>query len=189
MSAADYIKVLENVFPHEVCDLLISEFNKNLDKVPPRKPGADMCPEPMAVFTQEILNIVDPILGIYLDSYLQDKIGENYEDYLLDSVSILKYENGDSYMLHPDNPFQITDKKAGTGRYFPLQMIVYLNEGYKGGEVEFPDYGIKHAPSKGDILIFPTGFAFPHKVYRVDSDRYILLCAVLKVGKDYIDEE
>lgn len=188
MSAKNYITLLENVFPHELCDLLINEFEQNLDKVPARKPGTEGCPEPMAVFSQEVLNLVDPVLLIYLQTYLQDKIGEKFEEYLLDSVSVLKYNDGDSYMLHPDNPFQITEPDKGEGRYFPLQMVVYLNENYNGGALEFPDYGITYSPKKGDICIFPTGFAFPHKVYKVDAPRYILLCAVLKVGKDYIDE-
>lgn len=188
MSAAKYISLLKNVFPHELCDLLISEFESNLDKVPARKPGAEMCPEPMAVFSQDILNMVDPVLLMYLQSYLQDKIGEKFDEYLLDSVSVLKYNTGDSYMLHPDNPFEITEPELGVGKYYPVQMVVYLNDDYEGGQLEFPDYNIIMEPKKGDICIFPTGFAFPHKVYKVSAPRYILLCAVLKVGKGYIDE-
>jgi hypothetical protein len=188
MAATDYISLLKNVFPHELCDLLIKEYEKNLDKVPNRKPGADMCPEPMAVFSQNILNLVDPMLGMYLESYLQDKIGEDYKEYLLDSVSVIKYNAGDSYMLHPDKPFEIIEKELGLGKYYPVQMIAYLNSDFEGGQLEFPDYGIIMEPKKGDICIFPTGFAFPHKVYKVTAPRYILLCAVLKVGKDFIDE-
>ena len=189
MSAKNYISLMPKVLPDELCDMLMQEYEKNLDKVPPRKPGADMCPEPMAVFTQEILDLVDPVLNIYLHSYLQDKIGENHSEYLLDSVSIMKYNTGDSYMLHPDNPFEITDTEAGTGRYFPVQMVAYLNDNYGGGALEFPDYDIVYQPKKGDLVIFPTGFAFPHKVYEVDAPRYVMLCAVLKVGEDYIDED
>lgn len=189
MQVDSYINLMSNVFPHEVCDLLMAEYEKNLDSVPPRKHFSSGCPEPMAVFSQDILDIVDPILEVYVQSYLADKIGEDHEDYLLDSVSILKYGPGDGYKLHPDNPFTITDPAAGTGKYFPLQMIAYLNDDFNGGELEFPNYGWKVKPKKGDIVIFPTGFAFPHKVSEVDANRYILLCAVLKVGKDFVDEE
>lgn len=184
-----YINMLRYAMPHEVCDLLVEEYNKNLDKVPARKHESSGCPEPMAVFSEEILDIVDPILAIYLESYLKDKLGEDFKEYQLDSLSILKYGKGDGYVLHPDNPFTITNPEEGTGKYFPLQMIVYLNDGYNGGALEFPDYAISYEPKKGDICIFPTGFAFPHKVYEVDADRYILLCAIVKVGKDYIDKD
>lgn len=182
-----YISLLRSAIPYDICDLLIQEYESNLDKVPPRKHSASGCPEPMAVFSEEILNLVDPMLNIYLESYLRGKIGEDFADYQLDSLSILKYGKGDGYVLHPDNPFTITEPEEGLGKYFPVQMVVYLNDGFNGGELEFPDYNIKFKPEKGDICIFPTGFAFPHKVYEVDADRYILLCAVIKVGKDYID--
>jgi len=189
MSAKTHIALMKKVIPDELCEMLIDQYEKNLKEVPARKPGSEMCPEPMAVFSQEILDVVDPVLGIYLQSYLQDKIGENYNEYLLDSVSVMKYNKGDSYQIHPDNAFQITDTVLGTGRYFPVQMVAYLNDNYNGGALEFPDYDVTYEPSKGDLCIFPTGFAFPHKVYKVDAPRYIMLVAVLKVGEDFIDED
>jgi hypothetical protein len=37
-------------------------------------------------------------------------------------------------------------------------VIVYLNEGYEGGEVGFDDFDVEIKPSSGDILIFPCHY-------------------------------
>ena len=47
--------------------------------------------------------------------------------------------------------------------------MVYLNDDYDGGELNFPDYSLKIKPKKGDIITFPTNAMYLHEVKKVTS--------------------
>ena len=72
---------------------------------------------------------------------------------------------------HRDNP-----SKALSHRQFAASFN--LNDGYEGGYLRFPEYGIDHyAPPKGGVLIFSCGLL--HEVVPItDGQRYTLLTFV-----------
>ena len=47
--------------------------------------------------------------------------------------------------------------------------MVYLNDNYIGGELEFPEYKISIKPRAGDIITFPTNAMYLHAVKRIES--------------------
>lgn len=44
----------------------------------------------------------------------------------------------------------------------PFVIILYLNEGFEGGELVFPIQNVHTKPEIGSAVIFPCHFAFPH---------------------------
>jgi hypothetical protein len=54
---------------------------------------------------------------------------------------------------------------SGTDRRFNLGVLIYLNDDYKGGEINFPDWGICIKPVTGDIVMFPCHYI--HEVLEV----------------------
>ena len=48
-----------------------------------------------------------------------------------------------------------------------FSMIVYLNDDYDGGEIEFPNHGISLKPQEGSLIIFPSTEPYLHKVNEV----------------------
>ena len=73
------------------------------------------------------------------------------EGYLL-----LKYDVGDFYKIHadysPENKPRI------------ISCIVCLNDEYTGGEISFLNKKKIFNLNKGDVLLFPSNFMFPHEV-------------------------
>jgi len=56
-----------------------------------------------------------------------------------------------------------------------LSVLLYLNDDYEGGEIEFRHSGIKMKPEPGSILFFPSNFLYVHEVYPVTrGPRYAL---------------
>jgi hypothetical protein len=47
--------------------------------------------------------------------------------------------------------------------------MVYLNDNYAGGEIEFPEYDIAIKPRAGDIVTFPTNAMYLHAVKKIES--------------------
>ena len=86
------------------------------------------------------------------DHYIKFKIHQPYK--------ILKYEQGGKFDLHIDDA-GATFRRAST--------VFYLNDNYEGGEIEFPSFDVKYKPKAGDFIMFPSSYAYRHKVNPVIS--------------------
>lgn len=54
-----------------------------------------------------------------------------------------------------------------------LSTVMYLNDDYEGGEIEFKQSNIKLKPEAGSIIFFPSNFLYVHEVYPVtNGERY-----------------
>ena len=73
---------------------------------------------------------------------------------------IIKYNPGDEYPKHYDGPTK-------TGRH--ISVILYLNDDYAGGELHFPLHDITIKPKKGQMIMFPSNYAYQHCALPVQS--------------------
>ena len=56
-----------------------------------------------------------------------------------------------------------------------LSVLLYLNDDYEGGEIEFNHSNVKIKPEPGSVLFFPSNFIYVHEVYPVTKGpRYSL---------------
>ena len=62
-------------------------------------------------------------------------------------LQVLRYAPGQQYRLH-------SDALPGTANQRIATAIIYLNDGFVGGETAFPDLGIRVVPHSGDMLVF-----------------------------------
>jgi len=70
----------------------------------------------------------------------------------------LKYSGGQEYKAHADGT-------TAMGR--AVSAIVYLNDNYSGGEVEFVNFGLKIKPKPGMLLLFPSTYPYTHIAHPV----------------------
>ena len=77
-------------------------------------------------------------------------------------LHILQYAPGDQFRLHHDAIRGASNPRVSTA-------LVYLNDGYEGGETVFPELGIRFAGRRGDMLIWRNadaqGRALPETVH------------------------
>jgi hypothetical protein len=78
--------------------------------------------------------------------------GENY--------NVLRYQTGQHYFAHYD---------GGTGTKRSVSAILYLNDDYEGGEIEFVNFGVKIKPKAGTFLLFPSNYPYRHIAHPVTS--------------------
>lgn len=90
----------------------------------------------------------------------------NYESY-----NMLRYRGGQEYKAHADGT-------TGSGR--AISAIVYLNEDFEGGEVEFVNFGIKIKPKPGLLLLFPSNYPYKHIAHPVTSGTKYALVTWIK---------
>lgn len=82
-----------------------------------------------------------------LAEYAPRKIGNSVSIGLNELFRFYKYEEGQKFIKHIDESFIRNEAEAS---YYTF--LIYLNDGYEGGETQFDDINIK--PNRGMALIF-----------------------------------
>lgn len=72
--------------------------------------------------------------------------------------SLLRYETDNMYHQHYDASAQ-----------YPrvVSLVMYLNDDFDGGEIEFKEFGLKVKPEAGTLLLFPSSYIYMHEVHPV----------------------
>lgn len=76
-----------------------------------------------------------------------------------ESIHLLRYEKGGHLPAHQDQGISSR----------VLSSVMYLNDDYDGGEIEFMQSGVKLRPEAGSIVFFPSNFLYIHEVYPITS--------------------
>lgn len=95
-----------------------------------------------------------------------DKCLQHYESlwhlkmHYKEAFNFVKYLPGKYFKIHGDH-----------GPYYActISAVVYLNDDYEGGEIEFVRHGLKIKPDAGDIVVFPSNFVYEHASLEVFS--------------------
>ncbi len=77
-----------------------------------------------------------------------------------EGYNMLRYTGGQEYKAHADGT--TVDGRS-------VSAIVYLNNEYEGGEVEFVNFGVKIKPEPGMLLLFPSNYPYTHIAHPVTS--------------------
>lgn len=115
--------------------------------------------EPILAFAQECL-----------DHYVKErKQAGNVPAFgLVEGYNILRYKPGEAYhAVHSDAG------PGGSTAYRHLTFTMFLNTLPSGGELEFPEQGIKVAPVEGRAAIFPAAWLYAHRSLVATVDRYV----------------
>jgi hypothetical protein len=107
-----------------------------------------------------------------IDDWISPAFKDFEKEYFVEKTTsemyvILKYENLGKYDPHVDD-----------GGRFPrtISLSAYINDDYEGGELDFVNFGVRHKPKTGDIILFCSAFPYMHMVSPVKSGtRYAIV--------------
>ena len=90
---------------------------------------------------------------------VSDELGHSYDLAQAELLQLTRYRRGQEYVAHYDH-FNLPGYNA-TKVDRVATVILYLNDGFQGGQTEFPLLGITVTPRQGDLLYFhyPTDTA------------------------------
>jgi len=104
-----------------------------------------------------------------LSNIFYDTLVKAERDYMLDygvyfsehdDYQILKYGEGQYFTNHID------DHPSYHRR---VSSIYYINDDYKGGEINFPRFDISYKPKANEMIVFPSTYVYNHSVSEVTS--------------------
>jgi hypothetical protein len=171
----DYIIVKKSAIPADICDDIISNIKNdswskhswynNLEDTTHSEDTQELSVLEITNQMQELLN---PFMMQSFKEYV-DKV--KYKDwselvYQFSTIRFNRYEKGQLMREHHDHIYSLFD---GDKKGIPiLSIIINFNEGYDGADLVFwDDYVLPLG--KGDILMFPSLFLYPHKVTEMKS--------------------
>ena len=182
MKLEDFIQVEKNAISDELCKQIIREY----DDADDWKPGTindyevneyrkcevvylsqdetlERNLKTRKKIDERLFNIITDHLKKYLEKY---DLG--YVQITEDSgYMLLRYQTGDYVKKHVD----ISSEQHRT-----LSCSLILNDDYDGGEMSFFDGEVKPDLKRGDLLVFPSSFTYPHEVLPVESGtRYSII--------------
>jgi predicted 2-oxoglutarate/Fe(II)-dependent dioxygenase YbiX len=170
----DYIIVLKNLVPFTLCEKIIEEYKDSKDFSVAITIGGenkkirdclnlDMSNELLINKNYEKRKFLDnelfKIAGQALNQY--NKLFFYANNCNGDSgYTLLKYSVGNQYTYHTDDS-SVTPRK--------LSLSLTLNDNFEGGEFAFFHGHKIYKLNKGDGIIFPSSFMYPHAVLPVTS--------------------
>jgi Rps23 Pro-64 3,4-dihydroxylase Tpa1-like proline 4-hydroxylase len=90
--------------------------------------------------------------------------------------NFVKYMPGKYFKIHADH-----------GPYYTctVSAVIYLNDDYEGGELDFVRQQLKIKPSVGDIFLFPSNFVYEHASCEVISGTKYSVVVMLDYNDKY----
>lgn len=101
---------------------------------------------------------------------------------------ILRYGAGGKYEPHAD----ADNWDAGANRWVrakdrDISVLLYINDGFQGGEIDFPNFGMKLPPRQGMLIAFPSDRRYVHAARPVTSGiRYVIVAWAAVKGSERV---
>lgn len=195
------VEIIENFLSIDSCNFIINSFKKYLTETD--RTGIFGGP------SKGIDEAWKIGYGGLIDNYSDDKNKNISIDLLTNSISTVKKIMSKNYnvdldirtifyskMIEGSEIAEHYDNYDPDGSfYFPYgtnkdivnkiglqpdySAILYLNNEYSGGEIEFPNHSIKIKPNPGTLIFFKGDMNFPHLVNKVESGERINLILFL----------
>lgn len=105
-------------------------------------------------------------MGLDIAYTQQEKVKKVLEDsygveVISGSAHVAKWEPGQKLELHVDD--------LGRTSYNHMAALIYLNDDYEGGEIEFPTHDLSFKLPAGSLIMFPGNANYPHEVKPIIS--------------------
>lgn len=84
-----------------------------------------------------------------------------------DTAQLVRWTPGHELPAHTDNTEP--DGRPNPTPHRSFSSLLYLNDGYDGGETYFPGHGVRLKPQAGTLVLFGAGPEYVHGVTRVVS--------------------
>jgi predicted 2-oxoglutarate/Fe(II)-dependent dioxygenase YbiX len=174
-SITDFISHYPNFFPSEFCDSVVQQFENKM-----------WTTHTWQTNSQQALQYDTQELSVYLlsddDMSISKVFWENIRNCInnyqaenntitytanVSKIRLNRYNKNTKMRLHVDHIYDLFD---GLQKGIPvLSIIINLNDTYEGGELRFFDtYDLKLG--KGDVVIFPSNFMYPHSVNEITKN-------------------
>lgn len=121
-------------------------------------------------FRQGQQDRLDKLIRRALEQHIIPATGHQVEWF--EQPEVLRYEPGGYYKHHADAYYFLPEQRAWTKSVDrDISMLVYLNDDYEGGELDFKRLSYALKPKAGMLVWFPSDVRYEHMAMPVLSGR------------------
>jgi hypothetical protein len=138
--------------------------------------------------TFDVGDVFVPVVGLAFEQWIPEAYGDEIEWF--EWPDILQYGPGGRYDLHADADL----RDSATGEWRRAQdrdysLLIYLNDEFTGGAIEFPRFSYRLKPKRGMLVAFPSDHRYVHAALPVTSGfRYVIVSWGVAVGSSRVQE-
>lgn len=176
----DYIVVVEDILPNDLCDSILAEYKDSLEWSLASVAGGnrpDIRSASSIFLSEEGSWGINPSVRTKLDAEIQEcsktllrKYAGMFNHVACSTDSgyeLLRYEVGGKYTEHVDH-FLHSPRT--------VSCSMSINDGFEGGEFAFFGGRLKVKAPKGGAVMFPSNFMYPHQIIPVTKGvRYSII--------------
>ena len=185
----------QNFLAPDICNQIVSESAAQLGGQNASSGDAADAPRMSvqrtldAIDTQSLqFNVKDLVRHIFVN-VVAPQFGKQIDNF--ESAEVLRYKEGGEYPVHADADTWSAEEqtwKRAVDR--DLSIHLYLNEDYEGGEIDFPNFGLKLKPQRGLLIAFPSDGRYLHAARPVTAGlRYALVSWASVKGSQRVSSE
>jgi hypothetical protein len=173
MMLTDYIVVIKNAVPITLCDQILKEYI-NANDWDRAKVSKNLITDEtvrncsvLGISKHDVIN-KNYNARLNLDNFLYEIVSKCIEEYSCKfpfcsiendtGYDLLEYKQGGFYKQHVD---------SFTQEFRTVSCSLLLNDDFEGGEFSFFNGKVIYKLKKGDALMFPSNFMYPHEVKTV----------------------
>ena len=126
-------------------------------------------------FQEQDQQIMDQLVARAFAEQVIPRTGQNIEWY--EEPQLLRYTPGGYYRYHSDAYYLVPESAAWRKVVDrDISILLYLNNDYEGGELEFKRFSYTLKPRAGMLVWFPSDVRYEHMAKPVISgERYVLV--------------
>lgn len=177
----DYIYVVKNALSLNLCDEILDEF-KSSDEWQDTVVG-------IGVIEKNIRNCETIVISFPHVIQKNNKVRHRLDNAIFDGATkcIKEYntefphckieeDSGYELLKYPEGCFYVEHTDSFKARPRSVSCSFILNDDFEGGEFAFFDRELKYKLEKGDAILFPSNFMYPHEVMPVTKGtRYSII--------------
>lgn len=177
----DYIYVVKNALDRKVCDEILNEFINSDEWV-------DTIVGP-GIVEKGIRNCETIVISFPHVIQKNNEIRHKLDNVIFDGAAkcIQEYNNnfphcrieedsGYELLKYPEGCFYIQHVDSFKARPRAVSCSFILNDDFEGGEFAFFNRELKYRLEKGDAIMFPSNFMYPHEIMPVTKGtRYSII--------------
>lgn len=178
----EYVKVYENIFTPEECEMILDEY-KDCEHWAPAGVSSNNT-QNLSVRNCDIISISTPQIinknrlhRNMIDKMIFKKANDAAQRYIKDfptcflksdsGYDLLRYNKGGFYREHTDS-YQEQPRTVA--------MSINLNDDYEGGSMAFFNKEVQIRAGAGSVILFPANFMYPHQIMDVmEGTRYSIV--------------
>jgi predicted 2-oxoglutarate/Fe(II)-dependent dioxygenase YbiX len=178
----DYIYIIKNALSLNLCDEILNEF-KNSDEWIDTIIGSNgevnkqvrSC-QTIGISCPQVIQKNNK-LRHKLDNAIFDGASKCIKEYNAKfSQCSIEEDSGYELLKYPEGCFYIQHVDSFKARPRAVSCSFILNDDFEGGEFAFFDRELKYKIDKGDAIMFPSNFMYPHEIMPVTKGiRYSII--------------